>query len=336
MLFMDHPEEFHRILPGFLPRHMQPAGHGKDAPSATPFDRALWDALSAGTGPAVITVDDPGCNRSDFWASFHLVRRAPVSQYDVLRKVIAERRDLPGHLACLALSGAGFHGQLGRSWAAEQGNLHLSVGLRCDLAATDCGLALTMLPAVAVVDALSALGDLGRRPGDLGIKWVNDILVSGAKIGGVLTSARSQDGRIRSAVLGIGLNVAVAPTVPPTPFTTGVTCLRDCMPLPEDGLTQILRLLLSALAERFEELVRKGPKPLLDAYRAASLVLGREVEIRPDGQPAGPHRRGRVLGIGPDLALTLTDGPEPVTVGRLILLPDDVSRAPRRALDGEN
>jgi biotin-[acetyl-CoA-carboxylase] ligase BirA-like protein len=319
MLFVDHPDEFYRILPGFLPRHIRPAGHGKDAPSANPFDRALWDALSAGSGPAVMTADDPEFDRSDFWTSFHLVRQSPISQYDVLRRVIAARRDLPGHLACLALSGAGFHGQLGRSWVAETGNLHLSVGLCCDLAATDCGLALTMLPAVAVVDALSALG---RRPGDLGIKWVNDILVCGAKIGGVLTSARSQDGRIRSAVLGIGLNVAVAPTVPPTPFTNGVTCLKDCMPLPEDGLTKVLRLLLSALAGRFEELVREGPKPLLDAYRDASLVMGREVEIRPDGQSAGPRRRGRVLGIGPDLALTLTDGPEPVTAGRLVLLPD--------------
>ena len=323
MLLVDHPAEFHRILPGFLPRHMRPAGRGAGAPSAGNFDRVLWNALSAATGPAAMTADHPECDRSDFWTSCYLIRHARVSQYDALRRVIAARRDLPGHVACLALSGAGFHGQHGRTWAAEAGNLHLSVALRCDLAATDCGLALTMLPAVAVMDALSDPGGFGRRPDGLGIKWINDILVGGAKIGGVLTSARSQNGRIRSAVLGIGLNVAIAPVVPPTPFTTGITCLKDCIPLAENGLTKVLQLILSTLAERFEELVRVGPEPLLKAYRAASVVLGREVEIRPDGQSTGPDRRGRVLAIGPDLALTLTDGPEPVTTGRLVLLPQD-------------
>lgn len=324
MLLVDHPAEFHRILPGFLPRTLRPAGRGAGDPGAESFALTLRDTLFGAAGRALMTADRPEWDRDDFWTACCLVHRTPVSQYDILRKVIAERQDLPGHVLCLALSGAGFHGQLGRSWVAELGNLHLSVGLRCDLAATDCGLALTMLPAVAVVDALSALFDFGRRPGGLGIKWVNDILVDGRKIGGVLTSARSLDGRIRSAVLGIGLNVAAAPVVPPTPFTPGVTCLRDCIFLPEDGLTMVLRSLLSAVAVRFEELVREGPEPLLQAYRGTSLVLGREVEIRPDGQSSSPRRRGRVLAIGPDLALTLTDGPEPVTTGRLILLPDGV------------
>ena len=325
MLFVDHPAEFHRTLPGFLPRTLRPAGRWTGDPVAESFALTLRDTLYGAAGTALMTADRPECDLGDFWTSCYLIRRARVSQYDALRRVIAARRDLPGHVACLALSGAGFHGQHGRTWAAEAGNLHLSVALRCDLAAADCGLALTMLPAVAVVDALSAPGDLGRLPGGLGIKWVNDILVGGRKIGGVLTSARSQDGRIRSAVLGIGLNVVIAPAVPPTPFTTGVVCLKDCIPLPENGMTIVLQLVLSALEERFEELVRVGPEPLLKAYRAASVALGREVEIRPDGQSTGPYRRGRVLAIGPDLALTLTDGPEPVTTGRLVFLSSEPS-----------
>ncbi len=94
------------------------------------------------------------------------------------------------------------------------------------------------------------------------------------------------------------------------------------MSLPQDGLTRVLRLVLSALVRRFEELVQQGPGPLLKAYRADSVVLGRQVEIRPDGHFPGPHRKGRVMAIGSDLALTLTDDPEPVTSGRLVLLPE--------------
>ena len=307
MLFVDNPEEFHRILPGFLPRTLRPAGNG------------ARDVLFGAECPTLMTADNPENETGDFWTSFHLAHRASVSQYDALREVIATRQDLPGHVLCLALSGTDFHGQQEREWVAEPGNLHITVGLRCDLEAAGCGLALTMLPAVAVVDALSSLDP---PPRGLGIKWVNDILVDGKKIGGVLTSARSLDGRIRSAVLGIGLNVMVSPAVPPTPFTPEVTCLKDCGPLPEDGLTNVLRLVMSALEMRFKELVGDGPGPLLEAYRSASLILGREVEIRPDGQPSGPYRQGHVLAIGPDLALTLTDGPEPVTTGHLVLLPE--------------
>lgn len=322
MLFVDHPEEFHRILPGFLPRTLRPVEHGAHDPGGDSFAMTLRDTLLGAPCPTLRISDHSEGDPGDFWTSCYLVRRASVSQYDSLRRVITTSHDLPGHVLCLALSGAGFHGQQGRQWAAEKGNLHLSVGLRCDLSAAECGLALTMLPAVAVMDALSVLTDSGPRPDGLGIKWVNDILVGGRKIGGVLTSARSQDGRIRSAVLGIGLNVAVAPPVPPTPFTPEVTCLEDCMSLPQDGLTKVLRLVLSALAGRFEELVQQGPDPLLKAYRADSVVLGRRVEIRPDGPFSGPHRQGRVLAIGPDLALNLADDPEPVTSGRLVLLPE--------------
>lgn len=319
MLLIENPQEFAKYLPGFVPRSLP--GSGQRGAGAFPpeFDAALWSALSGAVEPVAMTSSNPSFDSGDFWSSYHLVGRAPASQYDVLRRVIAERQDLPGHVVCLALAGDEFHGQHGRTWAARAGNLHLSVGLRCDMDAQTTGLALTMLPAVAVVDALKQMEDsrLGER--DLGIKWVNDILVGGRKLGGVLSSVRTQEGRIKSAVLGIGLNVALAPEVPPTPFTPGVTSLKDHLRLPQDGLTKVLTHLLNALAERFGELECEGPGSLLRDYRSFSLVLGRECEIRPDGPSDDPVRRGRVMAIGPDLALTLSDGPDPVTSGRLIL-----------------
>ena len=134
MLFVDNPEEFYRILPGFLPRSLRPAGNG-----------AREDLFGPGC-PTLMTADKPENETGDFWTSFHLVHRASVSQYDALREVIATRRDLPGHVLCLALSGADFHGQQERAWVAEAGNLPITAGLRCDLEAADSGLALTMLP----------------------------------------------------------------------------------------------------------------------------------------------------------------------------------------------
>ena len=324
MLFVQHPEEFSRTLPGFLPADLRPVDSRAGVSSADSFPRYLHEALFRTGDPPMMTTDQPGCDPSDFWTSWYLTTEASVSQYDTLRQVIGDRQDLPGHVVCLALSGQGFHGQQGRTWEALRGNLHLSVALRCDLVAADAGLALTMLPAVAVVDALSTLDDLGPSLPGLGIKWVNDILVDGRKIGGVLTSARSQDGRIGSCVLGIGLNVGSAPAVRPTPFTPAVTCLNEHITMPGKGLMAVLGPVLKAVAMRFQELAYQGPGPILAAYRSASLVLGRQVEIRPEDHSTEPRRRGRVQAIGPDLSLTLTDDPQPVTTGRLVLLPEAV------------
>ncbi len=327
MLLVENPQEFEKFLPGFVPLSVPTADKGDGRVSANAFDAALWEVLSGAGHPVAMTNLNPTFDRSDFWSSFHLVSQARVSQYDVLRRLISYRGDLPGHVACLALAGDEFHGQHGRTWAARAGNLHLSVGFCCDLDAQDIGLALTMLPAVAVMDTLLRMDEADNGLVDPGIKWVNDILVGGRKIGGVLSSVRSQKGRIKSAVLGIGLNVLLAPEVPPTPFTPGVTSLKDHIRLPQNGLTTVLTQLLKALADRFEELERGGPGSLLRDYRSFSLVLGRECEIWPDEHSDVPVRRGRVTAIGADLALTLSDGPDPVTTGRLVLpdLRDGVS-----------
>jgi BirA family biotin operon repressor/biotin-[acetyl-CoA-carboxylase] ligase len=324
MLFVEHNLEFHRALEGFIPASLQALQTWEKATPGGPFFRDLGRSLFGENRLPQVSLDWPqGCPES-FWSSFHLVQRVGRSQYDVLRQVIADHKDLPAHVVCLAGSGGGFHGQENRAWSALAGNLHLTLGLRCDLPAAESGLALTMLPAVAVMDAMASLfqSSVQPRPRGLGIKWVNDVLMDGRKMGGVLTSARSQDGRIRSAVLGIGLNVAVAPDVPPTPFTPGVTCLSDHCDLPETGLVTVLNAVLDAVRIRFLELTEYGLGSLLEAYRESSLVLGREVKIESGVGDTAGTRQGTVLEIAADLGLKMTDGPEPVTTGRLILLPE--------------
>jgi BirA family biotin operon repressor/biotin-[acetyl-CoA-carboxylase] ligase len=323
MLIVDDPAVFQKELPGFLPRTLGLAGSLAGGHGVNPFHLSLGEALFGSLEQPLMVADRPEGNLSDFWTFWHLAARSGVSQYDTLRRVIADTQDLPGHGVCLALSGREFHGQQGRSWQAVPGNLHLSLALRCDLDAADCGLALTMLPAVAVMDALSGLGWSGAGSGELGIKWVNDILIGGRKVGGVLTSARSQDGRIGSCVLGIGLNVAVAPDVAPTAFTPGITCLKDHFNLPAEGLAGVLWAVLHGVSTRFDQLTDQGPGPLLAAYRSVSLILGKRVEIQPDENSSQPRRKGRVLEIGPNLALTLDDDPMPVTSGRLVLPPEN-------------
>ena len=281
--------------------------------SAVAAARDVWQAIDGLGEPSVGAFDD------DFWHCACVVKEAGASQFDALRALLAAGFRPPGPLFTLAGAGRGFHGQRGRTWVAAPGNLHLCAVLcPADLPAEQA-LALTMLPAVAAVDAIAGVG------GDAacaGIKWVNDIVLDGRKVGGVLTAAQTLDGRVGWAVLGIGLNVAVAPDVTPTPFVPTVGCLASY----RSGLTlrEVLSALLRALAHRCRELEREGPAPLLAAYRAASVIIGREVSVWPE-EAAGvsttgrPRARGIVQAINGDLSLTLAGEPEPVRSGRLVI-----------------
>jgi BirA family biotin operon repressor/biotin-[acetyl-CoA-carboxylase] ligase len=253
------------------------------------------------------------------------VAEAPGSQFDALRQALAEGLELPGPTASVALTGRGFRGQRDRPWAAVPGNLHLCVVFPAPGLAAGALPSLPMLPVVALVDAIRALswGALGP-----GIKWVNDVLIDGRKVGGVLTATQTQGERVSSILLGIGLNVAAAPEVPPTPFVPRVGCLADAGT--RATWDEAAKALLAALGRRLGELVESGPGPLLDAYRGASVVIGREVCILPDSEPgetAVAERpvailRGIVRGIATDLSLVVDGIDAPVTRGRLAFAED--------------
>ena len=288
--------------------------------SLQPSDEALWRALGAGHRIWSGTADDPG--PPGFWSRALVVAEAPSSQFDTLREWLDGGLELPGPVACLALSGS-FHGQRGRPWLSAPGNLHLCVVVpEPPIAARDVAL-LSLLPALALVDAVRALSGGALRPG---IKWVNDVLLEGRKIGGALTATKTQGDRVSALVLGIGLNVAQAPPVPPTAFVPSVGCLAD------SGTTATLAeatsCVLSAVGWRVGEAAAAGPATLVAPYRDASLVIGREVCVFEDPareQGAGRRTaciRGTVRGIGADLSLLLEGTEKPVTSGRLAFAED--------------
>lgn len=290
----------------------------------------LWRALGGRAALWRATAPDPGGEA--FWALLLATARAERSQFDVLRELLGDGRlPLPGPVATLALTGDGFHGHHGRTWAAAPGNLHLCAAVRPPEGKGPAArevLALTALPAVAVVDALRSPA-LGSLPA--GVKWVNDILVDGAKIAGVLAAAQTVAGRVALAVFGIGLNVAVAPDVPPTPFVPAVTSLagRGVARTAGEAALEVL----GSLAQAWRLLERRGQAGVVEAYREAALVVGRRCavwpEAAPDGGPAEvapragagePMAEGYVTGIDDNLGLRVEGRDDPVTHGRLELV----------------
>lgn len=142
--------------------------------------------------------------------------RGVVSRTDVLLTVDSTNRfvaDLDDTLEagkaqlCVAeLQNAG-RGRRGRSWLAPFGaGICMSAGWRfTDPPPTFSALSLAV--GVAVVRALRRLG-----ASDVGLKWPNDVMWKGRKLGGILVEMRGESAGPAQVVIGIGLNVRM-PTV---------------------------------------------------------------------------------------------------------------------------
>lgn len=286
---------------------------GPDDPPLTPGFDALASRIFGTTRPARVRISTlPG------WHLF-CTERSIFSQYDCVVNLCSEGCDLADRVACLAGSGENFHGQRGRPWIAAAGNLHLTVHLRPERSIPDFGLGFPLLAAVSVVETVDALPGL---EGAASLKWVNDILIDSAKVAGFVAHVQSQEDEVRSAVLGVGLNVETIPDVEPTPYVPLVTSLKTQSPNPDTcGLGSVLFRLLSRLDINYRALLAGETRSLLDVYRTRSAVLGRDVRVMSDPLE-GPERetaRGRVTAIGDRLELHVEGCGRPLHSGRLIL-----------------
>ncbi len=182
--------------------------------------------------------------------------------------------------------------------------------------------AFTVLAAVSAVDTIDGLPGLAQ---EAGLKWVNDILIGGAKVGGVLAHTQELAGTIQAAVLGIGLNVETVPPVEATPFVPEVGSLQaasvgDAAP----SLRDVLALLLPVLDRNYRGLLGGDYDALLARYRQRSLVVGRRVTVCHERARTGADvvAEGIVDAVGDDLELFLRGVERPVVSGRLILSPE--------------
>lgn len=162
-------------------------------------------------------------------------------------------------------------GRRGRAWLSPPGtNLSLSVILRPDLSPREAAM-LTLLAAVAAASALQRTTAL-----PVSIKWPNDLMVRGKKLGGILTEIRADMDRIFHAVVGIGININLGSDDLPADLKgTATSSLIE---------TGIFRQRAPLAAELLKELdlwyalyLAQGRGPVLTAWRRMSDTLGRTV-----------------------------------------------------------
>ena len=195
----------------------------------------------------------------------------------------------PHGTVAIAECQTGGRGRLGRRFDSAAGaGVYLSVLLRpaCPPQAL---MTLTAQAAVATRRAIRTV-----TGAETGIKWVNDLVLNGRKLCGILTelSIEAESGLVSYAVVGVGVNCNRAVADFPPELRDTVGSLRS-----ETGTRVDRNALAAAMIRELSAL------PALDwreEYRSACVNLGREVQILAPGRPP---RTGKALDVGPDAEL---------------------------------
>ncbi len=212
-----------------------------------------------------------------------------------------------GGICYLAERQTGGRGRLGRRWVSPFArNLYLTVAWEFD-------------GGIAVVEGLSlAVGVAARRAlaavgvTDIGLKWPNDLLRSGRKLGGILIEVIGDPQGLCRVITGIGINVAM-PAAAAREIDQPWRDLSDCC-VSRDRLAAALLDQLLPLLHGFPE---RGFRAYRGEWEAAHVHQGRPVRISTgsratDGIARGVNDQGA-------LALECADGLRFISGGEVSL-----------------
>lgn len=212
--------------------------------------------------------------------SSELKRRAPGGSIDGV--VLAAETQTAGR------------GRHGRIWVDQPGgSLLFSFGWRAPVGAS--GLAgLSLAVGVAVASVLARDGVAAIQ-----LKWPNDLLVNHCKLGGILVETLNPQPDAVDVVIGIGLNVRLAPG------------MRDAVSAPVTDLATagwtgnrntLLAALLVELAAMLDRFGAEGFHPFRAAWLARHALQQRNVTIWSSGHEVAA---GRAIDVDGDGALLL-------------------------------
>ena len=208
----------------------------------------------------------------------------------------------PDGLLVIADEQTAGRGRLDRRWWAPAGSsLLMSLLLRPPLPPDRAG-QLTMCLGLAAIEGIEAVTRL--RPA---LKWPNDLLLDGRKLGGMLAELRLDYQRLDYAVLGLGVNVNVsfsastsASNLMPSELTDTATSLSMALGHPVDRLSLLVAILTRC--ETWYEMVLAGQSPHA-AWAARLDTVGRRVQVT----TAAGTLRGSAIGVTSGGALLLRD-----------------------------
>lgn len=208
----------------------------------------------------------------------------------------------PGEVACcLAEYQDGGRGRRGRRWLSPAARgLCLSLGVRLERGGHDLP-TLSLVTGVAVVRALEVAGARGAL-----LKWPNDVILGGGKLGGILVDVSGEPGGPLHVVIGVGLNVHGCP--PAGDVTPGgglpPASLSERPGAQNPSRNALAAALVDSLVAAVADFDSHGFSPFADAWRQVDFLAGRAIDL----EVAGRRESGIARGIADDGTLLIESG----------------------------
>lgn len=230
---------------------------------------------------------DPSESRPPIDAGAGASRRWPVEVVEQTSSTNADvaqrfRAGAGEGLALVAEHQTAGRGRLGREWVTQpRSSLTVSFLLVPE------GVPAERWPWLPLLSGIAAAAAVRRVTGvEVDLKWPNDVLADGHKLGGILLERVEHDGAA-AAVVGIGINCAQTPAELPVPEATSLAILTGA---PVDR-SALLTALVEELAARYDEWLSGAD--LRPSYLELCRTPGQEVRVAVPG--------GEVLGEAVDV-----------------------------------
>lgn len=155
-------------------------------------------------------------------------------------------------------------GRLGRSWLTPPGS---AIAMSLILRRLATPYSATMIGAVAVAETLEAFA-----PGQVALKWSNDVQINGRKVCGVLAEGVWQGDQLQAVILGCGINIAVD--------FRGTELAATAASLQDFSTTPIEREpLIQAILQRVDHWQAATPSTLFLAWKNRLATLGKTINV---------------------------------------------------------
>lgn len=206
---------------------------------------------------------------------------SPGVTVEVVECTESTNRDLLGRFAHRRVRAAeyqsGGRGRRGRGWISPPGcGAYFSFGF-----GFECGL--QRLGALSLVAGVVTAGVVAGQGVPVALKWPNDLVVGGAKLGGLLVEIRGAGEGPCEVVTGIGINVrlprpdsASCGVVAPGQPWTDIHAAGACGGLDRNRL---IGRLAGALDAAFAQFENEGFEPFIRRWRELDALDGRDVRV---------------------------------------------------------
>ena len=179
-------------------------------------------------------------------------------------------------------------GRAGRKWLSERASgIYVTLLLRPKLAPVQA-------PVLTILAGLSAHAAVREVTGlDVDLKWPNDLMIEGKKLGGILTEMHAEPSQVRFVIVGIGLNVNQEKF--PADLSMA-TSLRSQTGKVHSRMEVLVRL-LRGFESDYNRFLREGVGSVVERFESvSSYARGKRVRVN----NGSDSYAGVTAGLGPE------------------------------------